>query len=37
VNDISISEYTRGGLDAILESEKIKNEMLKLESDFWSY
>jgi gliding motility associated protien GldN len=37
VNDITISEYTRGGLEAILESERIKNEMLKLESDFWSY
>jgi gliding motility associated protien GldN len=37
VNDISISEYTRGGLEAILESERIKNELLKLESDFWSY
>jgi gliding motility associated protien GldN len=37
VNDITISEYTRGGFEAILESERIKNEMLKLESDFWSY
>jgi gliding motility associated protien GldN len=37
VNDITIMEYTRGGLEAILESEKIKNEMLKLESDLWSY
>ncbi|MDR1169277.1 MAG: gliding motility protein GldN [Prevotellaceae bacterium] len=37
VNDITILEYTRGGLEAILESEKIKNEMLKLENDFWSY
>lgn len=37
VNDIKIDEYTRGGLEAILESEKIKNEMLKLENDFWSY
>jgi gliding motility associated protien GldN len=37
VNDIMISEYTRGGLEAILESERIKYEMLKLESDFWSY
>jgi gliding motility associated protien GldN len=37
VNDITISDYTRGGLEAILESEKIKDEMLKLESDLWSY
>jgi gliding motility associated protien GldN len=37
VNDINISEYTRGGLEAILESDRIKYEMLKLESDFWSY
>jgi gliding motility associated protien GldN len=37
VNDITILEYTRGGFEAILESERIKNEMLKLESDFWSY
>jgi gliding motility associated protien GldN len=37
VNDIMISDYTRGGLEAILESERIRNEMLKLESDFWSY
>ncbi|MDR1584241.1 MAG: gliding motility protein GldN [Prevotellaceae bacterium] len=37
VNDIAISEYTHGGLEAILESDRIKHEMLKLESDFWSY
>jgi gliding motility associated protien GldN len=37
VNDTPISKYTRGGLEAILESERIKNEMFKLESDFWSY
>jgi gliding motility associated protien GldN len=37
VNDIMISEYTHGGLEAILESERIKYEMLKLESDLWSY
>jgi gliding motility associated protien GldN len=37
INDITILEYTRGGLEAILESERIKNEMLRLESDFWSY
>jgi gliding motility associated protien GldN len=37
VNDIAIDKYTRGGLEAILESERIKYEMLKLESDFWSY
>ncbi|MDR2383990.1 MAG: gliding motility protein GldN [Prevotellaceae bacterium] len=37
VNDLMISDYTHGGLEAILESERIKNEMLKLESDFWSY
>jgi gliding motility associated protien GldN len=38
VNDeIIISEYTRGGLEAMLESERIKNELLDMESDFWSY
>jgi gliding motility associated protien GldN len=37
VNDIDISDYTHGGLEAILESERIKNEMLKLESDLWNY
>jgi gliding motility associated protien GldN len=37
VNDIVISDYTHGGLEAILESEKIKTEMMKLESDLWSY
>jgi gliding motility associated protien GldN len=37
VNNLTISEYTHGGLEAILESERIKYEMLKLESDFWSY
>jgi gliding motility associated protien GldN len=37
VNDIDISEYTHGGLEAILESDRIKLEMLKLESDLWSY
>jgi gliding motility associated protien GldN len=37
VNDIKIAEYTHGGLEAILESERIKYELLKMESDFWSY
>ncbi|MDR2027626.1 MAG: gliding motility protein GldN [Prevotellaceae bacterium] len=37
VNDIEIREYTHGGLEALLESERIKNEMLQLESDVWSY
>jgi gliding motility associated protien GldN len=37
VNDIEISKYTHGGLEALLESEKIKNELLQLESDVWSY
>ncbi|MDR1340581.1 MAG: gliding motility protein GldN [Prevotellaceae bacterium] len=37
VNDIDITEYTHGGIEAILESERIKNEMLKMESDFWNY
>jgi gliding motility associated protien GldN len=37
VNELTISEYTHGGLEAILESERIKYEMLKLENDFWSY
>jgi gliding motility associated protien GldN len=37
VNDITIEKYTRGGLEAILEAERIKYEMLKLESDLWSY
>jgi gliding motility associated protien GldN len=37
VNDITIADYTHGGLEAILESERIRNEMMKLESDFWSY
>jgi gliding motility associated protien GldN len=37
VNDISIENYTHGGLEEILESERIKTEMLQLESDFWSY
>ncbi|MDR2285968.1 MAG: gliding motility protein GldN [Prevotellaceae bacterium] len=37
VNDIKISNYTHGGLEAILESERIKFDMLKKESDLWSY
>jgi gliding motility associated protien GldN len=37
VNDVVIADYTHGGLEAILESERIKNEMLKLESDLWNY
>jgi gliding motility associated protien GldN len=37
VNELEISKYTRGGFEALLESERIKTEMLQLESDFWSY
>jgi gliding motility associated protien GldN len=37
INDITISDYTHGGLEAILESDRIKFDMLKTESDFWSY
>ncbi|MDR3245261.1 MAG: gliding motility protein GldN [Prevotellaceae bacterium] len=37
VNDIPISDYTRGGLEAILESERIKTKMLQFESDLWNY
>jgi gliding motility associated protien GldN len=37
VNELEISKYTRGGFEALLESERIKTEMLKMESDFWSY
>jgi gliding motility associated protien GldN len=36
-NDREISEYTLNGLEAIMESEKLKLELLKMESDLWSY
>jgi gliding motility associated protien GldN len=37
VNDLTIENYTHGGLEALFESEKIKQELLNFESDLWSY
>ena len=34
--DRKISEYKQG-LDALLESEKIKEEIFNLEHDLWEY
>jgi hypothetical protein len=36
VFDRSIGDYALG-LDALLESERIKNEMFELEHDLWHY
>ncbi|NNC95466.1 MAG: gliding motility protein GldN [Chitinophagales bacterium] len=36
VHDRTISEYTTG-VEALLESERIKNELFELEHDLWSY
>ena len=36
VYDRTISEYTRG-IDALLESERIKNMIFEMEHDFWQY
>jgi gliding motility associated protien GldN len=35
VYDREISHYEKGGVKALLEGEKIKNEMLKIEHDLW--
>lgn len=37
LNDRKINDYTRNGLEAIMESERIKTEILKMESDMWEY
>ncbi|MDR0558854.1 MAG: gliding motility protein GldN [Prevotellaceae bacterium] len=37
INDREIREYTRNGLEALLESERIKRFLLETESDLWSY
>ena len=36
-NDRRIEDYTSNGWESVMESERIKNELLKMESDFWSY
>ncbi len=36
VYDRRISQYA-SGLDALLESEKIKNELFQFEHDLWSF
>ena len=37
INNRGIREYTRNGLEAILESDKEKRTLLEMESDLWSY
>ena len=37
LNDRPITEYTGNGIEAIMESERIKTQMLRMESDFWEY
>jgi gliding motility associated protien GldN len=37
VNDRRIEDYTQTGLDAMLESERLKTEMMQKESDLWSF
>jgi gliding motility associated protien GldN len=36
-NDRRIEDYTSNGWESVMESERIKNELLKMESDFWSF
>jgi gliding motility associated protien GldN len=36
-NDRRIEDYTANGWESVMESERIKNELLKMESDFWSF
>ena len=35
VYDREAAHYEKGGVKALLEGEKIKNEMLKIEHDLW--
>lgn len=37
MNDRRIRSYAKNGVEEILESERIKNDILKLENDFWEY
>lgn len=37
VYDRRIGDYTVAPIDAILESERIKNELMILEHDLWEY
>ncbi|MGE0078501.1 MAG: gliding motility protein GldN [Bacteroidales bacterium] len=36
-DDRRISEYTFGGINTMLESDRIKNEIFNLEHDLWEY
>ncbi len=36
-NNRKIETYTRTGLDVMLESERLKNELMNFESDLWEY
>lgn len=37
MNDRQIADYTRNGIEAIMESNRMKDEIMKMESDFWEY
>jgi len=37
LNDRTIASYARNGMEAMMESERIKTELLKRESDLWEY
>lgn len=37
VLDRKIGEYVAGGIDALLESDRIKQEMFEFEHDLWTY
>lgn len=37
VFDRKIAEYATGGIDALLESDRIKQEMFEFEHDLWTY
>jgi gliding motility associated protien GldN len=37
LNDRKITDYTRDGIRAIMESERIKREIMNWESDLWEY
>lgn len=37
VFDRKVAEYATGGIDALLESDRIKQEMFEFEHDLWTY
>ena len=37
MNNRHVDEYSRSGLEAMLESQRLENEIINIEHDFWEY